>query len=608
VERLIAQGALSNFAALAEQGARSTVATTAPAQTPVAWSTFATGQNPGGHGIFDFLRRDPKNYLPDLALNRYEQKNAFLPPKVVNLRRGVPFWERLSQAGVPSIILRCPCTYPPDAVAGRMLSGMGVPDARGGFGTSTFYSTRAGLVAGEAEQVIALERPVDGHVRTHLIGPRNLRERTESHLEIELELALDRKGLVLRSNASPRELALPLGGWSDWLRVRFPVGKLQSLRGILRFYLRNLEPEIELLASPVNFDPTEPPYPISHPARYSAELEEAIGPYATTGMVEDHGALSNGRIDEPAFLAQCAQVWDEREAMLLHELDRFDEGVLFCLFDTSDRAQHMLWRHLEPDHPANQESPANPEFAQAVIDQYRRADLVIRTAREALGDDSRTLVIALSDHGFGGFQRGVHVNTWLLENGYLALRESVEPGEQAPDLLRAVDWTRTKAYALGLGGIYLNRQGREAEGIVTSDDAPTIEREIADGLTALEDKERHARPIRRVDSRHTLYRGPHVEDAPDLLVQFESGYRVSWSTSLGGLAAGDLVEANTKAWAGDHVVDPVLVPGVLAMSRPFRTQGARLLDLAPTVLEAMGVPCPPEMEGSSLCHDSRKSS
>ena len=140
VSRLLEAGQLPNLARLKEQGGFTRVATTRPAQTPVAWSTFATGTNPGGHGIFDFLRRNPKNYLPELALNRYEQKNAFLPPKAVNLRRGTPVWELLAAAGKSSTVLRCPCTYPPDRVRGQMLSGMGVPDLRGGLGTSTFYT------------------------------------------------------------------------------------------------------------------------------------------------------------------------------------------------------------------------------------------------------------------------------------------------------------------------------------------------------------------------------------------------------------------------------------------------------------------------------------
>ena len=144
-ESMIAQGKLPNLARLQEQGGYSRNKTTYPAQTPVAWSTFSTGTNPGGHGIFDFLGRDTNTYLPVLALSKYEQKNAFVPPKVINMRRGVPIWDLLTQAGIPSTVIRCPCTYPPDKIQGKMLSGVGVPDLRGGLGTSTFYTTRQGV-------------------------------------------------------------------------------------------------------------------------------------------------------------------------------------------------------------------------------------------------------------------------------------------------------------------------------------------------------------------------------------------------------------------------------------------------------------------------------
>jgi predicted AlkP superfamily phosphohydrolase/phosphomutase len=173
VAPLLAAGELPNLAKLGAQGGFATVATTNPAQTPVAWSTFATGVNPGRHGVFDFLRREPGTYFPDIGLNRYEQKNAFLPPKVVNLRRGVPVWQRLTEAGVSSTIVRCPCAYPPDPVRGRMLSGMGVPDLRGGFGASTFYTSDPGASPGESEHLVAIRPDECGVAATHLIGPRH---------------------------------------------------------------------------------------------------------------------------------------------------------------------------------------------------------------------------------------------------------------------------------------------------------------------------------------------------------------------------------------------------------------------------------------------------
>ncbi len=601
VESLLAAGELPNLDRLRSLGGFSRVATTCPAQTPVAWSSFATGTNPGGHGIFDFIRRDPATYLPDLALNRYEQKNAFVPPRAVNLRRGRAVWEFLSDASIAANVLRCPCTYPPDPLKGRggsrMLSGMGVPDLRGGLGTSTFYTTVGDTTPRESENVVRLEVQGERAV-THLIGPRN--PRTREDLTLELNLHIDRAGgrLLIQSSGTPQELEVRPGCWSDWLRVKFKLGMFQGIRGIVRFHLVRLEPELELYASPVNFDPDAPLFPISTPEDHAAGLARSIGLYHTTGMVEDHAGLSNDRISEDAFLDQCETAWREREAMMIHELDRFEEGLFYCLYDTPDRVQHMFWRYREPDHPANrvESQPFRADRARVVEDQYRRGDAIVGKVLKYV--DDRTLVIVLSDHGFNSFQRGLHINSWLRDQGLLAIRPEAEPGH---DMLRGVDWSRTRAYALGLGGIYLNLAGREGKGIVAPAEADALKSEIARALGGLKDDGRDgALAVRQVSTREEIYRGPYVSEAPDLVVRFAAGYRVSWESSLGGVPDGGWFADNTKKWGGDHIIDPPLVPGALFLNRPFRTAGADLTDLAPTILAALGVARGPDMEGSSL--------
>ncbi len=597
---LLEAGRLPNLARLREQGGFARVATTRPAQTPVAWSSFATGTNPGGHGIFDFLRRSPRTYLPDLALNRYEQKNAFLPPKAVNLRRGTPVWDLLKAAGRGATVLRCPCTYPPDPVRGRMLSGMGVPDLRGGLGTATFYTTEESARPRESEQVLR-PQPVagsDGVFATHLIGPRN--PRAGGDLRVEVTIRVDRPGrrVLLRSDGTPRELEVRQGAWSDWLRVKFKLGLLQSVRGMVRFYLIACEPELALYASPINFDPDSPFFPISEPPEYAADLAREIGLYYTTGMVEDHTGLNNERISEAAFLDQCEIAWREREAMMHHELESFHDGLFYCLFDTPDRIQHLFWRFREVDHPANRGQAPDPEFVSVIAETYRRCDAIVGGALEYA--DDQTLVIAMSDHGFNSFRRGVHLNSWLLDQGLLALQPGIRPGEEAGDLLRQVDWSRTRAYAVGLSGLYLNLQGREEQGIVPPEEAEAMKAALARGLTGLADPQRQgALAIRRVLPREEVYHGPYLAEAPDLLVDFAEGYRVSWSSSMGGVAEGQF-EDNVKKWSGDHIIDPDRVPGVLFLNRPFRGAAARLMDLAPTILAALGVPKGAVMEGESL--------
>ncbi|HXE57978.1 MAG TPA: alkaline phosphatase family protein [Gemmatimonadales bacterium] len=596
VEPMVERGELPALARLRSVGGYSRVRTTYPAQTPVAWSTFATGTNPGGHGIYDFVRRDPRTYFPDFSLNRYEQKNAFLPPRAVNLRRGTPFWELLTAAGVPSTIIRCPCTFPPDELKGRMLSGMGVPDLRGGLGTSTFYTSADAVRAGESEQVIRVE-PRGDTVRTHLIGPRHPRTRADILHEITVRLEPAARRVTILTDGEPRELRVDVGAWSAWARVKFKTGLLQGVHGMVRFHLVRLEPHLELYASPVNFDPESTLlYPISAPADYARELSKAVGTFYTTGMVEDHGGLTNGRFDEAAYLAQCDDVLRERERMLQHELARHREGVLFCLFDTPDRVQHMFWRFREDDHPANRDG-VDRGLERVIEDHYRACDDIV--GRALAQADDRTLFVVLSDHGFSSFQRGFHINTWLHDQGLLALKPGVVPGEEAGEFFRAVDWSRTQAYALGIGSVYLNVKGREAQGVVDPSEAERLAGRIARALTGVCDPERGRVAVRGAATRAQLYSGAHAQDSPDLVVLFEAGYRASWTTALGGVPRGHF-EDNVKKWGGDHIVDPGLVPGVLFMNRPFRGESVGLADLAPTILGALGVPKGPAMEGESL--------
>jgi len=594
-EAMMAAEELPHLSSLARDGGYGRVATTWPAQTPVAWSTFAVGANPGAHGIFDFLKRDPTTYLPQNGLYRHEQKSRFLPPRAVNLRGGKPVWEHLADAGVPSTILRHPCTYPPAPFKGRLLAGIGVPDLRGGFGSATFFTSEPGVVAGEGENVVRVEPDQDGFAEVFLPGPLLVQG---GELALGLELRVDGGAGSAEVHCPTGAFTVPLtkGQWSPWVHVRFKHGLLQTVRGLVRFHLVDTEP-LGLYVSPVHFDPEAPVFPISHPWDYCSELRGTLGPFATLGLAEEHNGLTNGRLDESAYLAQCLDILHERRAMMRFELARHDRGLFFCLFATPDRIQHMFWRFREPGHPGNRGVPPSPEMARVIGDYYRKCDDVVGEALECA--DSRTLVMVVSDHGFTSFRREVHLNAWLHRNGYLALKPGLDPVAGAGDLLKGVDWTRTRAYALGLGGLYLNLKGREAEGIVDESGAPALKAEISAGLCGLQDPAGGEPVVRSVAARESVYTGPFVQDAPDLLVGYAPGYRVASTTAMGGVG-GELVSDNLRPWSGDHVVDPAAVPGVLFMNTPFRVAGAHLQDLAPTILAALGVPAGLGMEGRSL--------
>jgi len=587
VESLLADGQLPNFAELRRRGGMSRVATTTPAQTPVAWSTFATGLNPGRHGIFDFLRRNPATYLPELGLTRYEQKNAFVPPKAVNQRRGRTIWEYLSDADIPSVVIRCPCMYPPAPIKGRVLCGMGVPDVRGGLGTPTFFTTDSQCPPRESENVARLMQAAPQRYIGLLPGPHNPRKGGSFECELTFDVDQAKGAVTVHSSGRPAELTISVGGWSDWLHVSFKTGLLQSVRGMVRLHVRQLGPQLEIYASPVNFDPSAPLFPISSPPEYAAQIEDELGTYSTTGMVEDHTGFGNERLDEHAFLAQCTDTFNEREAMLLWELERQQEGCIFCLFDTPDRVQHMFWKH----HAAGEGA-----YRDVVAAQYRRCDETIGKVLERVGPE--TLVIALSDHGFGSFRRGVNLNAWLHEQGLLAFKTD-DAAAEGREFFHDVDWSRTQAYAVGLGGIYLNRAGRERNGIVSDDDASSLAKQIAARINGLVDAPEQAVAVRRARIREDVYSGELAGEAPDVLVDFSAGYRASWRTALGGSAT-NVFEDNTRPWAGDHIVDPELVPGVLLMNQSYRGDSARLLDMAPTILRAFDLPPQAALEGVSL--------
>jgi predicted AlkP superfamily phosphohydrolase/phosphomutase len=205
--------------------------------------------------------------------------------------------------------------------------------------------------------------------------------------------------------------------------------------------------------------------------------------------------------------------------------------------------------------------------------------------------------MVMSDHGFKPFRRGVNLNTWLYENGYLALKGDRPTGAQ---WYQDVDWSRTRAYAVGLGGIYINLAGREAKGIVQpGEEQARIKREIAAGLRVLRDEQHDCPAIADVYDTDVIYSGPYVREAPDLFVGFAVGYRASWDCATGEIAE-HAIQDNTKSWSGDHCMNPPDVPGIFFCNRELDVDRIHIMDIGPTVLDLFGVEVPPYCDGKPV--------
>jgi predicted AlkP superfamily phosphohydrolase/phosphomutase len=587
-ERWMADGVLPNFARLAREGHYQPLATTNPAQSPVAWSSFATGLNPGEHGIFDFLRRDAATYAPEYAISSVEPPGTVLRAfgfqlpldegAVRNRRVGTPFWFSAEREGHPSSVLRVPVTYPADPIT-SMLSGMGVPDLLGTQGTFTFYTTEAAEGETTGGRIVTVEVAGD-RVETTLEGPPHPLYQKPVPLAIPLTIeatAADRVRITLGG----QELELATGDWSDWASATFSFAGLLDVRGLVRFYLVEAFPELKLYVSPIQFDPRAPAGPISMPAGYAGQLAERIGLFHTLGMPEETWSLNEERISDEAWLEMVATILKEREAMLFDALESEDRELVVAVFVQTDRVSHMFWRGIDPEHPLYDQTD---ERARGAIEWiYREADRILGRVRDAMEPEDRLIV--LSDHGFDSFRRAVHLNRWLAEEGYLALKPGAPSSES---LFTNVDWTKTRAFALGLNGIFVNLRGREALGIVRPEDTDALKREISDRLKGWRDPETGDPVVVSAYDGAEVYRGAQTADAPDLVIGYGGGYRASWQTALGGVPE-LLIEDNTRKWSGDHCIDPPLVPGVLFTSFKPEAEVASITEVPNLVRGTMGL-------------------
>jgi len=635
------EGKLPHFKRLAESGTFAKLETTQPSESPVAWASFATGVNPGKHNIYDFLVRDLQTYMPDLAMVKKEPPEflwGLIPtkrPKVLSTRGGTSFWVHAGNDGVRSVVLTVPVTFPPEEIAhGQLLAGLPLPDIRGTIGTFNYWATDlSAFEEGSTEFGGFLKRLLfeAGRAQTLLKGPENpilkqeerelrdkkgkqeLSEKEASRLQ-ELEGSKDisipfsvvwNEGSGQASvEIQATRLTLRTGEWSQWVPLTFKAGALVKLRGMTQFHLIRADKELQIFALPVNFDPRDPPVPISKPNGFSRTLAGKIGLFRTLGWAESTMALNEGRIDEADFLLDCERAFLDREKLIFANLATDDWDLFVAAIETTDRISHMMFRLIDPSHPMYDAALAS-KYGDSIERIYRRADDLVGRIEAKLPQG--TIFMVMSDHGFHSFRRGVNLNTWLVRNGYLVFEGQSSGNKTLDDLFlhgkfwEGVDWSRTKAYALGLGQIYLNLRGRESQGIVSAGaEYRALQDEIASKLVELEDPDNGEKVMRAVYKRDDMYQGEYLRFAPDLQVGLNDGYRVGWQDTMGGVSR-NIIENNNKKWSGDHCATATEISGgIFFCNRRISKQSPHIMDLAPTVLKLLGVPSPPDLDGHPI--------
>jgi predicted AlkP superfamily phosphohydrolase/phosphomutase len=626
-ESMMKEGLLPHLDKLRAAGGFSSLGTSIPPQSPVAWANFINGAGPGSHGIFDFIHRHPRelgqtNGEPESGQDKLFYSAAetvpgegfwevgehrlqldfwpfnHKPATTVLRRQGTPFWDYLDAAGVPSTFYDLPSNYPASPSQHghhRCLCGMGTPDMLGTYGTYQYF----------AEDVPAEGVDESGGRRSQLsfeaetapaqiVGPDNGLLKQPRPVTVDFLVHRDRQANAAAIEIQGHKILLKAGQWSRWTKLTFELTTPwfvpnKKVSGICRFCLREVTPNFRLYVTPINMDPSSPALPMSEPASFVQDLSERLGLFYTTGFQEEYNARKNGLFVDDEFLRQANMVLEERLALFDYAVDNYDDGVLFFYFSSSDLQSHLFWWNSDDKHPIRSDEEAKKYFGH-VHRLYQKLDAVVGDLLDRYG--SQATIIVMSDHGFANFGRQFNLNSWLREQGYL----------NPPDctsVLRDVDWSQTYAYGLGINGLYLNLKGRERDGIVE----PGEEQEerlqfLVERLEAVTDinGEKVIRAVYRADK---VYSGGATALAPDLIVGYSRGYRASWATIEGSLTP-EYLRDNDSAWSADHCADALEVPGVLFSNRPINAQTPRLIDLAPSILAEFGLPAPVSMEGRDI--------
>ncbi len=606
LQQFVRRGTMPTFKKLMENGHFGQLATTMPAQSPVAWASFITGTNPGGNGIYDFVHRDAASFTPYLSTSRSYGSGKTLDVgswsiplaggKVDLLRRGPTFWNYLTERGIPSSIYKIPSNFPVVPGDARMISGMGTPDLLGTYGTFTYF-TDADVPGAErfsGGRVVKVT-PRNHMVASSLEGPPNSLRTDGRPTKIDFKAYRDPQNETVRIEIQGHKLVMRKGEWSEWLPLKFDLLPMfSSVAGMVRIYVQEVHPYFRLYMSPINIDPMDSEIPIANPASYSQDLSQAIGRFYTQGFPEDTKTLSNGVFSSEEFLSQSKIVLQERLKAFDYEINNFHEGLFFFYVSSIDQNSHMLYRTMHPEHPLY-EPDASDDVKDALHFFYRSMDDMLRQTMSKMDSDST--IIVLSDHGFAPFTREFHVSTWLVENGFTAVTDPDRYHES--EFYDYVDWGRSKAFALGLNGIYINLYGREANGSIMPHEAEKIKKQIIAKLSEVRDPKTGKKVMRGVYDSRQIYSGPYLDIAPDIVVGYDRDYRISDEAVLGKFPE-TFFSNRVDKWSATHCIEPNVVPGVLLTNREVKSDKPGIWDLAPSILDKFGIEVPYEMDGRAI--------
>jgi predicted AlkP superfamily phosphohydrolase/phosphomutase len=615
-EQLMAAGSLPNLSSLRQAGGYSPLGTSIPPQSPVAWANFINGAGPGSHGIFDFIHRDPaRQCYPFFAAAETVAGQGYLllgghkvqlnfwpfnhkPAETVLRREGIPFWDYLDKTGIESMFYNLPSNYPAsESKYGnhRCLSGMGTPDLLGTYGTYQHFAedgpVRTRDEGGGKRSMLFFENET---AQAHLTGPVNTLLKEPKATTIDFQVHRDKAAGAAVIEIQNHKLVLKEGQWSRWVQLNFEMSMPavmpnKNISGICRFYVQEIEPNFRLYVTPVNTDPSEAAIKLTEPEDFIGDISKELDLFYTTGFQEDHKALSNGVFTDDEFAAQAETVLQERLRLMEYAFSNYTDGLLFFYFSSADLQSHMFWWQGNDKHPIRSMENAKKYF-EHIQNLYVRLDLVVGDIIKRYGQEA--LIIVMSDHGFANFKRQFNLNSWLRDNGYIQARG-------AGSILGDINWSETRAYGLGINGLYLNLAGRERDGIV-KDGAQREEllQELQSKLEAVTDED-GGRVIHKVHRSDKAYSGNETEFAPDLIVGYTRGYRASWDTCLGDMSK-HVLSDNDSAWSADHCADVSQVPGVVFCNRPVTMKNPALIDIAPSVLTEFDLEIPPAMQGKNI--------